>query len=84
MTTAYTYAELLSEPERVLSEVEDDGEEVLITRHGRFVLAIVPVDDTEIIASALASGPLADELARRAADDRPGLTSDEVRRRITE
>jgi antitoxin (DNA-binding transcriptional repressor) of toxin-antitoxin stability system len=72
MASVYTVQELKENIARVLEGITQSGRPALLTRGGRFVAVIAPVDDAEVVKAALSTGPIAEELARRAAD--PGLT----------
>ena len=79
----YTMTELNQQTARVLEEVNASGRPAVVTRHGRFVALLSPLAAGQVEAAALARGPLAEEMHRRAADDAgPALSTDELESRV--
>lgn len=63
---------LQRETKRILDQVEDQGEPVVILRHGRPAAALVPIDQEQAEAIVLATSP---ELKARRAERRQGGAS---------
>lgn len=76
----YTITELNQQTARVLEEVNRTGQAAVITRHGRFVAMLTPLEAGEVESTALSRGPLADDVraARHAAAAEPTMSADEV------
>jgi antitoxin (DNA-binding transcriptional repressor) of toxin-antitoxin stability system len=74
----FSITQLATYTDDVLKEIAESGEPGLLTRHGRFIALIAPIDDATIMRAVLTSGPIADELQRRAAAGDPTYSTDEV------
>ena len=76
----YTMTELNQQTARVLEEVNRTGQPAVITRHGRFVAMLTPLETGQVESAALSRGALADDIraARRAAATETLLSTDEV------
>lgn len=79
----YKVAELNQHTARVLKEINRSGRPAAVTKHGRFVAMIAPLEDSKIESAVLAVGPLTAMFRQRAAEveqaewDSDALLSDE-------
>jgi antitoxin (DNA-binding transcriptional repressor) of toxin-antitoxin stability system len=79
----YTMRELSQRTAQVIEEINESGEQALITKHGRIVALVTPLQHAQVESIVLSQGPIAREIqARIDADPGPRLTSDEVADRI--
>lgn len=77
--------DLAHDMKAVLSHVEEDDETLLVTRNGKPVVAIVPVDPTDAERYIVQSAPemiAARKRAESARASRPGYSLDEVAERL--
>src|SRR5437588_2167003 len=80
-----TVRDLAHEMKTVLSRVEEDNETLLVTRNGKPIVAIVPVDPAEAERYIVQSAPemiAARKRAESAGASRPGYSLDEVAERL--
>lgn len=63
----FTLAELDADTYGAMATIRRTGP-AAITRNGRLVAVIVPVDDHKLIHAVLSDGPLAEEIHRRVAE----------------
>lgn len=79
----------MSEATRALSELAEPGrhEPVIVTRHGKPVAAVVPIEDTDLETLSLGTNPdflaLIAESRRRCAPGQ-GISTEEMRARLAE
>jgi prevent-host-death family protein len=64
----YTMRELNQRTAQVVEEVNQSGVPAIVTKHGRFVALIMPLQDAHIETMVLSEGPIAQEVDRRAVD----------------
>lgn len=62
----YTMRELNQRTAQVVEEVNQSGRPAIVTKHGRFVALIMPLQDAHIESMVLREGPIAEEVDRRA------------------
>lgn len=81
----YTMRELNQHTARVLAEINECRQPAAITRHGRFVALITPLEGVEVESIVLKHGSIeADVNARATARDTATLSSDEVLKRLAD
>jgi prevent-host-death family protein len=77
----YTMRDLTQRTAQVIDEINETGRSAVVTKRGRFVALIVPLEHAQVERLTL-SGPLAEELRARAVEaERPGAetySSDQV------
>jgi antitoxin (DNA-binding transcriptional repressor) of toxin-antitoxin stability system len=81
----YTMRELNQHTARVLAEINESRRPAAITRHGRFIALITPLEGAEIESLVLRKGPIEAEVKYRATvSGQEGLSSEDVLTRLGE
>jgi len=80
----YSMRELNQNTAGVLAEINKHGQPAAITRHGRFIALITPLEGCEIETLVLRHGSIASEIetAADASQYSDGFTPDEARQRL--
>ncbi|MCW2899054.1 MAG: hypothetical protein JWO67_1319 [Streptosporangiaceae bacterium] len=79
----YTMRELSQRTAQVIDEINDHGEQALVTKHGRIIALITPMREAAVESIVLSRGPVSDALQDRINDDsQESYSSDEVAEKI--